>query len=500
MSVLSELMIKIGVDTGDVSKGLSSVEKDIKGFQNAVNSALGIFGVSLSIAGIAELTKNTIAWGVELGNTARQLGITADEVARFQYAAQESNVPVEALQSNFSVLTRRMFEASQGNAQARQVFRDFGIAFQNADGSLRNFSDVLPEIANRISNTKDKTFALAEAQLLLGRSARDTFGLLDKGADNLKSLGDEFDKISGGADKINNFAAKTQEFDKAWQKLSLTMKIFMVDVIGPLLPAMTSLVDMLTKGVDLLQRFSPLAGFARFLGTLDGGGSLGDAWKSAVTPTVGGVPQTTLPETVVTAPSLAGGGIQDKRGGFNLEEVQAQIKEFNKSFLDMNKSMTNVWSATMESFVGGFSKGITGMIFEGKKFGDAVKEWALDMAKAFVAAVSEMIAKWLAFMALKSVGRMFGLPFLDQGGYIPSARNGLLYAADGVAMTGHMGESGIPAVVHPNEVITPIDKLFDMIKSVSGGKTEINVYSQNSDPRQVAELVAAEIERKKRAP
>lgn len=569
---LGKLLVSIGINTDELNSGLKNAQNQVKSFTNEVNSLLGVFGVTLGLAGIAKITEDTLKWGVQLEIVSRQLNITADQVARFQYAAQQSNVPIEALQSNFSILAKNMRLASEGNATATKVFNDFGIAFKNSDGSLRNFNDVLPEIADRISNTKDKTYALAEAQVLLGRSAKETFGFFNQGAGAIKAM---MDAMPGNSDQINKFAKDSEDLQKAWDKLSMQFKIMMVEILTPLIPKMEALIKVLQgadwKGIgqNIVDAFSGVkkmldmvydsaSAVANILSDLIPDSMFDElsapAWDQLNKNLVSADDLKTImasraklqaqgvntnvpfgPPGGVMAPSTPGaapfidqypmpgpsqqggpgggksiGGLPDKSF---LTDMTKELDKFNAAFKEKMKENGVIFDTFVTGITTGFGKSMADVIVDGKDFGAAMKDMWKQLAKSIIDQIMTIVAELVILFAWQvitgtegqgkgvgAVGNFFGLGSARDGAYIPAARDGMLYADTG-AMTGGYGEGGIPVMAHPNEVIAPIGAVFDMMrKSMDQGATTINVYSQSSDPRDIAEQVMFEIDRKRRAP
>lgn len=585
---LGNLIVSVSLDAQEMSKGLKKAQSDVQEFSGKVNELLGIFGVGLGLAGLAEVTKKTLEWGTNLQLVGRQLDITADQVARFQYAASQSNVPIEALQSNFAILTRRMFEAQQGNAAAIKVFDDFHISFENADGSLRSFSEILPEIADRISNTSDKSRALAEAQLLLGRSAKETFGFFAQGSASIKQL---MDSMPGNSNQINTFARDSEELQKEWEKLVMQMRIMMVEILTPLIPKFEeliktmqgfdwkkvsadineqvqfwlSLAGAITKAYEAFINYAKARGekqeketgqmgllkhIGGFLGAYTSGAGLnmGDAWN------VGGGGAFPQPQAPNYAPGTVqafgksqigqdisdltnvdfggqmgasagiesfgqpGGGFaqQPKAQGIGgksfFDEFKKDLDEMKAKFQSVNKEMADISAKTMEQISTGIGKSFADSIVDGKNFGDAMKQMWKDIAKSVIEQIVTMITELILLFAWQVVtgtegqgkgvgmiGNFFGLGSAREGAYIPSAANGLVYAASGIVSTGNYGEAGIPAIVHPNEIISPVDKFFDAVKGMGGNTFHVHP-SPGMDERALAQLVAEEVQRKQRNP
>jgi len=275
-----------------------------------------------------------------------------------------------------------------------------------------------------------------------------------------------------------------------------------------------------------------------------GGGAPGAAPAGAA-PAAGGAP----------ASGGAGGGGQNTLGGViqglqfftqklteTLTGAKSQIGSFQESFIEMGVQITDIFTTSIGAMFDTFGNAFGEMIVQGKDFSDSLSAGFQSLATQFVSAVASMILKWTAFiaavMAIALILAAFGVPigttftaafkligggdggdalgtlkkaggkflggFLGfrEGGAV-MARNGIYSAGAGMAYTGALGEGGIPTMIHPNEVVAPVDKLFDFMKSVSGGGGKgvaITINGYNRDPRELARFIAEETDRKRRNP
>lgn len=134
--------------------------------------------------------------------------------------------------------------------------------------------------------------------------------------------------------------------------------------------------------------------------------------------------------------------------GSNL--VRMQSEEDLRKRLELETRHWSEFSIKMVNQVTDqFGQGMADMIMEGKKFSDVVKGIWKSLASAIIAEIARMIAKWLAFQAMKAAATGGFGGFFAQGGMItePSVITGLRSGVSYIA-----GEAGPEAVV-------PVDKL-----------------------------------------
>jgi len=128
-----------------------------------------------------------------------------------------------------------------------------------------------------------------------------------------------------------------------------------------------------------------------------------------------------------------------------------------------------IGEAGVQAFEVGLGNAILGVI-DGTK---SMKEGFLDMAKAVLQAIAQIIAKLIAMKAIESAASMFGIPLAD-GGVIPMARGGIkpkAYSGGGIATepTYLVGEG------KHNEAVVPLPNGRSIPVEMRGGGGTANV-------------------------
>jgi hypothetical protein len=364
------------------------------------------------------------------------------------------------------------------------------------------------------------------------------------------------------SEELNKFAEDSKKFHDQWVAIEFQFKLAGAALTEGLMPSLQDVVKQI-RSVDwvafgqsigiiaegfvkfataagtlagYLQKIAGFMGMAGFtqVGAMIGNNAVTGSGMGAQNPNstpgllAGAVGPTQTPPPVTPQNNLGGGGggsgnifdaIKESLEKFStlfsdkILKMQKDSKGLNDYWGTMAKDMGDAMIGSINKFNDAFSTGITNMIFNGGKFKDVMMKCFQDMAEYFIQQVIKMIAQWLEFLALKAILSFLDiggalLPGLSSGGVfaragVVMARNGVVSAASGLNyngyQTGSFGEAGIPAVLHPGELVTPISKFYDFVKQVSGNST-ININGGNQDPRILAELVALEVDRKRRNP
>jgi hypothetical protein len=132
---LRELLLSLGVDSTEAVNKLkevdSKVSKTVGLFGQLAKTAMGAFSVNA----VGNFLKEQIALGDHLDKTAIKLGVSTDELQKFQYAAELSGVGADEASQALMFLNRNMGVALGGGAAA-QEFAEFNVALEYADGSV----------------------------------------------------------------------------------------------------------------------------------------------------------------------------------------------------------------------------------------------------------------------------------------------------------------------------------------------------------------------------
>jgi hypothetical protein len=143
--MLREVLARFGIEFDG-----AALQAGIGGLQNlaiAAAAAAVALGVGLLVA-LRNLTVEMAEFGDEAAKTARQLGISGDELLRWRFAAERSGVGAQSLTNGLRRLQRNIVDAGEGVDTAVRAFSDLDVEFRDAEGGFREIEDILPEIAD----------------------------------------------------------------------------------------------------------------------------------------------------------------------------------------------------------------------------------------------------------------------------------------------------------------------------------------------------------------
>ncbi len=245
MSAFREIFAHFGieVDTEELKKGKSEVEsfvETLKGVGEKVMAAFAVEKVKEFVFGMAEAAE-------KLELNAQALGISTGALQEWQFAASMSEVSAGQLTAAFM----RLEKGGKGGAAG---LASLGLSAKDAAGKSKPVTDLMDEIADKIEKIEDPTKRAEAATKIFGKSGQKLIPFLQEGSKGIKKFRDEVKELGGGMNE--EFIKKAKIMGDEAKRLNFAWGSMKVQVAAVLLPAITSLVQWLTKGVVWLLKLT----------------------------------------------------------------------------------------------------------------------------------------------------------------------------------------------------------------------------------------------------
>lgn len=259
MSALRSILalFQIKVDDKELKRGDKAVDSFGDKLSNFAKVAAGAFAVTK----LKDFVVGAIEAGDALGDTADKLGISADELQKWQYAGKLTAASAEDVAQGLKFLNKNMGEASLGNKEAVETFQKLGLHTKDAAGNARPLTDVMLDFSDSLSKLPDQGQRTAYAMKLLGKGGAALLPTLQGGREEIAGMLKEFDELGGGMGP--DFLKEADKADKAIGRLSLAWTGLRSRLVVKLLPTLTS---VLMKGSKLLVWFQKLARHTHIVG------------------------------------------------------------------------------------------------------------------------------------------------------------------------------------------------------------------------------------------
>lgn len=168
--------------------GFVSVQAAITGFTNAVNAA------------------------DKLNDLNVRLGVSAEALSTWGYAAQQSGTDIDTLGRSLIKLQKAMTEALDPKSTEAKLFAALGVQVTDAEGKLLSLEQVLPQVSDGFKNLTNEALETQAAVTLLGKTGTELDEFINLGSSGLadmaakaRELGVELsDKTLKAADDFND--------------------------------------------------------------------------------------------------------------------------------------------------------------------------------------------------------------------------------------------------------------------------------------------------------
>lgn len=215
------------------TKGISAV---------AGGAATALLGMATKAASSAD----------NLSTLASRTGFSVEELQKMKYASDFVDVSFESMTGSITKLTKNM-------ASGSDVFDQLGISITDADGNMRDATDVWYEAVDALGKVENETLRDQLSMDLFGKSAMEMAGIVDDGGAALKTLGEEAEStgLILSEDAVESAHAFNDQVDKL--KNTATQAFFSAGaaLAESLVPA---LEDLVNKVVEVLSWFGQLDG------------------------------------------------------------------------------------------------------------------------------------------------------------------------------------------------------------------------------------------------
>lgn len=450
------------------SKKFDDLSKKTKGLSTAA-AGLGaaLIGNAINSAKSAD----------EIETLAKQYGVTTDEIQKMMYAEEFVDVDMQSMLGSIQKVTKAM-------GSENSVLTKLNISTTNADGSMRNATDVWYEALEALSQIDNETERDQLAMELFGKSATDLAGIVDDGGESLKAFGQEAE--DAGLILDGDALDAANEFNDGMTRLQKTASGAFLEAGAALAEALIPALEKLTQVVSqVLGWFASLDGSTQtviltVLGLVAAISPL-MSLLSAITSPMG------LVVTAIGALIAAGVALYE-----NWDTIKLKASELWES---ITTSLSETWTS-IKGFFSDIWTWVTDNIIQ-----PITDAW--DSIKGFFADIKEAIDNFeiklpkISLPHFNVSGGKFPWGIAGEGEppkfsvdwYAKAMNNGMIldqatiFGAAGNKLLGG-GEAGAEAIIGVNSLERIIQRA--VTSGQGGGSVTNNFEIRSTDPRQAA--------------
>lgn len=197
----------------------------------------------------AQALWGTVTGAAEYADTyltmSQTTGLSTDQLQEFAYMAELVDVSLDTMTGSMTKLTRQMSAARSGNEAAGEAFARLGIKTTNADGSLRDSTEVFFEVIDALGQMEDGSERDALAMEIFGKSAQQLNPLIAQGRAGIEGFAEEAREMGYVLDEET--LAKLGDLDDSFQRLTNLRTMISNKLGAGMAPGVTRAVDKLIE-------------------------------------------------------------------------------------------------------------------------------------------------------------------------------------------------------------------------------------------------------------
>ncbi len=249
---IRELLAVFGfqVDT----EGLREGENRLSEFFEKVKSIGEGIAAAFAVEKIVEFAETNVRAMTSIEHAASRLGISAEKVQEFQFAARSMGMEAESLLNLMGRMQISQQAAAKGSGQAGQAFSAMGVKVRDTNGHMKSADELFLDVADGISKQTDASKQAALATQIFGRQGRELLPFLKEGRKGVEELGEEFKKLGGGYTEKS--IEQSKQFEKQSARLGLAWTGLKNIILNALLPPLTWIFNKISSGVGWLRQIT----------------------------------------------------------------------------------------------------------------------------------------------------------------------------------------------------------------------------------------------------
>jgi lambda family phage tail tape measure protein len=181
-------------------KKLTEIEKRAYEFGEKIGdvfkTAAAAIGIGFTVDKFVESLKESINTMDDLSKAAQRVGTSTESFSGLSYAASLADVSIEDLQATLGKLTKSQAAALDANSKQAKIFDALGISVKNADGTLRDSTDVIRDFADRFEELHGSPEAIAAGFQIFGKSFQGIIPLLKDGSAGINEAVEEASQLN----------------------------------------------------------------------------------------------------------------------------------------------------------------------------------------------------------------------------------------------------------------------------------------------------------------
>ncbi len=247
--VLSTLTPATAAATKEIEKGAEATKRHTGVLGGLTHELTRLATAYLGFKGL-EFVHDTLAAAGALHELSQKTGASVETLSVLKFAGAQAGVSTEQVAIAFRGMALSLGNLRDGQDKTVEAYKRLGFTADSFKGL--NPEQTFLKLATAVGGMKDEVERAEVAQRVFGRSGTALLPLLvdiaEKGFGAIRKETED-----AGGMFTTDMANKADKFDDALKRLTGSFKVFLVEGLGPILPALTAFVNGLVKAIQLIK-------------------------------------------------------------------------------------------------------------------------------------------------------------------------------------------------------------------------------------------------------
>ena len=242
---VGDAVLKVGVDTKGMEKGLKGLGASIKKHQRAIGIGMAAMGGAILAAGALSI-KTFAKMGDEVQKMALRTGFTTEALSELRHAAELSGTSLSSLEKASKTLSGAILDAGFGLETYVRAFDKIGLSYEELKGLSPE--DQFLAVMEALASLTDESEKAALAADIFGRAGTQLLPMLADGAEGLAKMRQEAHDLGIVFDQ--EAANKAAEFTDALTRLKESISGVQMAIASELIPIIEPLINKVKETVS----------------------------------------------------------------------------------------------------------------------------------------------------------------------------------------------------------------------------------------------------------
>ena len=247
MAVSTTVQIRAEDKTKQAFRNVTERTQRLKSSFGGLTTAVAGAVTAIGIGGLMSSLKDL---GDRIGKVSTQIGISSDNLQKLQFAAEQSGLTTDTLNTAMQKFAINIGKANDGAKIQEEAFASLGVETKKLDGITKSVFDLFVETSEELGNVADKTLQAKLASELFGRTGVEMTVLFNEGAAGIEKYGNQLTSINGimKEDSIDAI----QRFNDSWNLMTKSVRGFLLDETT--LNLLSDIIDGWNYGISELNK------------------------------------------------------------------------------------------------------------------------------------------------------------------------------------------------------------------------------------------------------